>query len=69
MNHEGYRDPTADQAVRNTDKIPRRIKDVMRAMNAVASLHGLEIVTVRDRKTGQEWKRCEHEAINNAGRI
>ena len=69
MNHEGYRDPTADQAVRNTDKIPRRIKDVMRAMNAVASLHGLEIVMVRDRKTGQEWKRCEREAINNARRI
>lgn len=55
MNHEGYKDPTADQAVRNTDKIPRRIKDVMRAMNAVASLHGLEIVTVRDRKTGRKW--------------
>ena len=48
MNHEGYRDPTADQAVRNAEKIPRRIKDVMRAMNAVASLHGLEIVTVRE---------------------
>lgn len=69
MNHEGYRDPTADQAVRNTEKIPRRIKDVMRAMNAVASLHGLEIVTVRDRKTGQEWRRYEREAINNTGRI
>ena len=69
MNHEGYRDPTADQAVRNAEKIPRRIKDVMRAMNAVASLHGLEIVTVRDRKTGQEWRRYEREAINNTGRI
>ena len=55
MNHEGYRDPTADQAVRNANKIPRRIKDVMRAMDAVASLHGLEIVTVRDRKTGRKW--------------
>ena len=55
MNHEGYRDPTADQAVRNAEKIPRRIKDVMREMNAVASLHGLEIVTVRDRKTGRKW--------------
>lgn len=55
MNHEGYRDPTAEQAVRNAEKIPRRIKDVMRAMNAVASLYGLEIVTVRDRKTGRKW--------------
>lgn len=69
MNHEGYRDPTADQAVRNAEKIPRRIKDVMRAMNAVASLHGLEIVTVRDRKTGRKWRRCERGAINNAERI
>ena len=56
MNHEGYRDPTADQAVHNAEKIPRRIKDVMRAMNAVASLHGLEIVMVRDRKTRKEWR-------------
>ena len=39
MNGEGYRDPTADQAVRNASRMPRRIKDVVRAMNTVASLH------------------------------
>lgn len=55
MNKEGYRDPTADQAVHNVSRMPRRIKDVVRALNTVASLHGLEIVVVRDRRTGQEW--------------
>jgi hypothetical protein len=56
MNHEGYKDPTAEQAVHNASKMPRRIRDVVRALNTVASLHGLEIVVVRDRKTGKEWR-------------
>lgn len=56
LNGEGYRDPTADQAVRNVSRMPRRIKDVVRAINTVASLHGLEIVVVRDRHTGKEWR-------------
>lgn len=56
MNHEGYKDPTAEKAVHNASKMPRRIRDVVRALNTVASLHGLEIVAVRDRKTREEWK-------------
>ncbi|HJC16044.1 MAG TPA: hypothetical protein H9705_09560 [Candidatus Fusicatenibacter intestinigallinarum] len=56
LNGEGYRDPTADQAIRNAGRMPRRIKDVVRAINTVASLHGLEIVVVRDRHTGKEWR-------------
>ena len=55
MNHEGYRDPTADQAVRNAEKIPRRIKDVMRALNDVARLYGVELVTGRGRTKGRRW--------------
>lgn len=56
MNKEGYRDPTAEQAVHNVSRMPRRIKDVLRALNTVASLHGLEIVSVKDRHTGKEWR-------------
>lgn len=56
MNKEGYRDPTAEQAVHNVSRIPRRIKDVLNALNTVASKHGLEIVSVRDRHTGKEWR-------------
>lgn len=56
MNKEGYRDPTAEQAVHNVSRMPPRIKDVLRALNTVASLHGLEIVSVRDRHTGKEWR-------------
>ena len=26
MNHEGYRDPTADRAVRKADKMPKHIR-------------------------------------------
>lgn len=55
MNKEGYRDPTAEKAVHNASKIPRRIREVMDAMNRIASLHGLEIVVVRDKYTGREW--------------
>lgn len=55
MNKEGYRDPTAEKAVYNASKVPRRIQEVMDAMNQVASLHGLEIVTVRDKHTGRKW--------------
>ena len=57
MNHEGYRDPTPEQAIRNASKIPKRVKDVLRAMNTVAGLHGYEIIGLRDRKTGKEWRR------------
>lgn len=56
MNKEGYRDPTAEKAVHNASKVPRRIREVMDAMNKVASLHGLEIVVVRDKHTGKEWR-------------
>jgi len=54
-NAEGYHDPTADQAIHNATKMPRRIKDVYRALQAVAGLHGLEITGLRDRRTGERW--------------
>lgn len=56
MNGEGYRDPTADMACRNASRMPKHIRDVIRALNQVASLHGLEIVTVKDKKSGKEWR-------------
>jgi hypothetical protein len=56
-NAEGYHDPTADRAIHNATKMPRRIKDVYRALQAVAGLQGFEIVGLRDKKTGKEWRR------------
>ncbi len=57
MNGEGYKDPTADKAIRDYNRMPRRIKQVLLAMNSVASLHGLEIIAVRDKQTGKIWGR------------
>lgn len=56
-NAEGYHDPTADRAIHNATKMPRRIKDVYRALQAVAGLHGLEITELRDRRTGERWRK------------
>ncbi len=69
MNKEGYRDPTAEKAVHNASKIPRRIREVMDAMNRLASLHGLEIVVVRDKYTGREWGDTDGNDKGAAGTI
>lgn len=56
-NGEGYSDPTAGKAIVNAGKIPRHIKDIFRALNTVARMHGLEITEMRDVKTGREYRR------------
>ena len=59
MNGEKYPDPTADIAVRNADRIPDNIEEVIRLMKSVASLAGLDVtnrIHLRDRATGKEWK-------------
>lgn len=67
MNPSGLPDPTAEKAISRADrqarrqKDYRRIRDVINALNEVASLHGLEIVRVRDRMTGKEWGIHERE--------
>ena len=37
--------------------IPRHINEVYAALNKVASLHSLEIVGLRDKKTGKEYRK------------
>lgn len=56
-NSEGYSDPTAGKAMRSADRMPTHIWNVFKELNRVAGLHGFEIVGLRDRKTGKEWKR------------
>lgn len=56
MNHEGYKDPTADKAVRRASRMPKAIYAVFKVLNEVASLHGLEIIGLRDKKTGKVWR-------------
>lgn len=56
-NGEGYPDPTAGQAIANASKVPKYIKDIFRALNTVAGIHGLEITEMRDIKTGRVYRR------------
>lgn len=56
MNREGYKDPTAEQAIGNANKISKITRDLMHALNTIAHLHGQNIVLVRDEKSGREWK-------------
>ena len=61
MNGEGYRDPTADKAIRNAVRLPRSIWNVVKAVREVLNVSHLELVEIRkrDRTTGREhtWKR------------
>lgn len=59
MNAEGYRDPTADQAVRHVDRTPDHVMEVIHALRIVASLAGFEIVdriALRDKASGKEYR-------------
>lgn len=58
-NGEGYPDPTAGEAVREADRLPRPVWEVIRVLRTVASLAGFEIVgkiSLKDKETGRIWK-------------
>lgn len=54
-NNEGYPDPTAGKAVRAASRMPTHIYNIYQALNAVAAIHGLELMGLRDKKTKREW--------------
>ena len=56
MNGEGYRDPTADRAIRSASRLPRQIWSVVKAVREVLNVSHLELVEIRmrDRTTGRE---------------
>lgn len=56
MNHEGYPDPTAEQAIRNYKKLTHSEKEALYHLNQIASLLGFEIVSVKDKRTGKEYR-------------
>lgn len=57
MNKEGYPDPTAEKAVHNASRIPKHIRSIYRMLNAAAGVSGLEIIGLRDKETGREYRR------------
>lgn len=59
MNAEGYKDPTAERAIKKYNRMPHRIRETLGVLNNIANLTGLEIVSVRDKRTGKEYRKCE----------
>lgn len=60
MNQEGYRDTTAEKAMREYNRMPHRMREALTAVQNVASLMGFELVEVRDKRTGRLYK-CDRE--------
>jgi hypothetical protein len=59
MNCEGYKDPTAEKAIRKATQTPPEIMQVINMMKAVASVAGLDVIgriQLKDRQTGKEWR-------------
>nr|DAZ16316.1 MAG TPA: hypothetical protein [Caudoviricetes sp.] len=54
-NNEGYPDPTACKAIKAAGRMPTHIYNIYQALNAVAAIHGLELMGLRDKKTRREW--------------
>ena len=57
VNCDGYYDPTAGKAIENTERMPTKIYENYKALSHVASLHGLEIIGLRDKYSGKEWRK------------
>lgn len=64
MNHAGYSDPTAEQAIGNVMKeskatryLPKHLHKALRALRDVFSLIGYEItdIKIKDRESGREY--------------
>ena len=56
-NNEGYSDPTAGKAMRAAARMPTHVHNVYAALNQVAGLHGFELIGLRDKKTGKEYRK------------
>lgn len=57
MNKEGCPGPTAERAVHNAGRIPKHIRSIYKMLNAAAGVSGLEIIGLRDKETGREYRR------------
>lgn len=56
MNQEGYRDDTAEKAIRQANRTPYHVKQVLSALRTVAGLSGFEVIGIRDIRTGKEYR-------------
>ncbi|MCB5502010.1 hypothetical protein [Dorea formicigenerans] len=56
MNHEGYKDPTADKAVHRYNQMPYRMRRALTDLQDIASPFGFDIITIKDRQTGRKYR-------------
>lgn len=56
-NREGYPDPTAGQAIRAAGHMPAHVYNAYSVIDNVAGLLGFELIGLRDRKTGKEYRK------------
>lgn len=54
-NSEGYRDPTAGEAIRAADRSPKHIDECRKALNEAARKSGLVVIALKDIRTGRKW--------------
>ena len=57
MNKEGYRDPTAEKAIHNADKMAKYIQSIFDKLNLAAGKSGVEVLVIRDKETGRKYRR------------
>lgn len=57
MNSEGYKDPTAEKAIHNTEHIPKHIREPLDLVRRFLDVTGLELINiaVRDRKSKRNY--------------
>lgn len=46
-----------EKVIENTGRMPAKIYEIYKALSHVASLHGLEIIGLRDKYSGKEWRK------------
>ena len=56
MNHEGYKDPTADKALCRYNQMSYHMRRALTDLQDIASLFGFDILIIRDRRTGRKYK-------------
>lgn len=58
-NHEGYSDPTAYEAMRNTDTEDERFRKLLNTIFTVCELSGFHLegrIILKDTQTGKVWR-------------
>lgn len=70
MNSEGYKDPTAEQAIHNTGHLPEHIWEPIKLVRRLLDIVGLELIgiAVRDRKSKRKYSWGGDTVAGNDGK-